>query len=113
MAWGSSRAWMPVLRSAASAAAQGCIGSSFGFRSAARLIRYLAEAICQMPEKSGWPSGRWGAGAVRSTLPSLVRGMPAVGSFVHCAGATAAVRSKKAARDFTRLIIYLFAMIYS
>jgi hypothetical protein len=35
--------------------------------------------LIQIPEKSGLPSGIFGAGAAMSTLPSAVRGTPAVG----------------------------------
>src|SRR4029450_13938774 len=38
-----------------------------------------------MPEKSGFPPRVRGVDAVRLTLPSRVRGTPAVGYFNHCA----------------------------
>src|SRR6476661_3930538 len=39
----------------------------------------------QTPERSGLPSGVFGAGAVRFTLPSAVRGTDASGRFAHWA----------------------------
>src|SRR5262249_25365893 len=44
----------------------------------------------QTPERSGWPSAAFGAGAFTSTLPSGVFGMPAVGVFSHCAPSASA-----------------------
>src|SRR6185503_16825263 len=40
---------------------------------------------CQMPDKSGLPSGVRGVGASRFGLPSGVRGTPGVGYDGHCA----------------------------
>src|SRR5690349_1549624 len=45
-------------------------------------------AACQIPDKSGLPSGSRGAGAVKSGLPSAFLGMPSVGYFNHCAATT-------------------------
>ena len=42
---------------------------------------------CQMPEKSGLPSGRRGVGAFRLGVPSAFLGTPGVGSFSHWADA--------------------------
>src|SRR5688572_28887812 len=41
--------------------------------------------VSQIPEKSGLPSDRRGAGADMSTFPSAVLGAPAVGYFSHWA----------------------------
>lgn len=46
-------------------------------------------ASCQMPERSGLPSGVLGTGAERFGFPSLVRGIPGVGKSIHCAEALA------------------------
>ena len=43
----------------------------------------LGSAVVQMPEKSGWPSASRGAGACMSTVPSALRGTPAVVWFSH------------------------------
>ena len=40
------------------------------------------------PASTGFPFACRGVGAVKSGLPSAVRGMPAVGYFNHCAEAT-------------------------
>src|SRR5579863_1659992 len=71
-----------------SVSAQGWKGTSPGFKSAAMLIRYLSPGTCQIPERSGWPLAFLGTGAARSALPLAVRGIPAVGKFSHCAGAS-------------------------
>src|SRR3954467_15844745 len=44
-------------------------------------------AVIHRPEKSGWPSAAFGAGAVRFGLPSAVLGTFGVGYFNHCAPA--------------------------
>src|SRR5256885_8069289 len=50
----------------------------------------------QIPLRSGWPSEARGAGALRLGLPSLVRGVPGKGSFIHWACAVKArPRAKK------------------
>ena len=46
-------------------------------------VRRLGSAVIQMPEKSGLPSARRGAGADMFTLPSALRGTPAVGYLNH------------------------------
>jgi hypothetical protein len=49
--------------------------SRSGLKSAARFPRYFPFlSPCQIPERSGLPSGFRGAGAARSALPSLIRG---------------------------------------
>src|SRR5579872_1219671 len=40
-----------------------------------------------MPERSGFPSAVLGAGAERSALPSLSRGVPGILTLIHCADA--------------------------
>src|SRR5579862_3063045 len=45
----------------------------------------LGSAVAQIPEKSGLPSAKWGVGADMFTLPSGLRGTPAVGYFTHWA----------------------------
>src|SRR5262249_4441547 len=60
-----------------------------GTASPAAFVHCLACAPCQTPDKSGCPSGRRGAGAVRSALPSGFLGMPSVGYRSHCPDATA------------------------
>src|ERR1700688_18202 len=72
-----------------SASAQGWKGTSL--RSAAMLIRYLSPGTSHIPDRSGLPSGSFGAGADSSALPSFVRGIPGIGCFGHCAEATAAM----------------------
>ena len=42
-------------------------------------VQGIFSADCQMPEKSGLPSGSRGGGAVRFGLPSAVRGTSGVG----------------------------------
>src|SRR5207253_8354320 len=84
-----------------SAAAQGCRGTSSGFRSEAILFRYFGGmpvfagprfGIHHIPDKSGFPSGPLGAGAERLGLPSAVRGIFGCLTFSHCAKAGAADR---------------------
>src|SRR6516165_7711189 len=88
---GYSLAWAPVIRSLVSASAQGWIGNSPGLKSVARPepepYLLFCESPCQIPERSGLPSGFRGVATERSGLPSLVRGMPLVGTFSHCAPA--------------------------
>src|SRR5579871_1742755 len=51
------------------------------------------------PEKSGLPSEVSGAGAARSSFPSLVRGTPSVRTVIHCASRQLArMKSTKGAR---------------
>src|SRR6185503_2303519 len=47
--------------------------------------------VIHIPEKSGLPSVRRGAGAVMLTVPSALCGTPAVGYLIHCAGTAADV----------------------
>src|SRR6266567_1645332 len=89
---GYSLAWAPVIRSLVRASAQGWIGNSPGLKSVARPeppgpYLLFCRSPCQIPARSGLPSGFRGAGAERSGLPSLVRGMPLVGTFSHWAAA--------------------------
>src|SRR5689334_19411389 len=51
------------------------------------LARYLPVAATQIPLRSDVPSGVRGAGAERFGLPSLVRGIPGVGTCTHWAAA--------------------------
>src|ERR1700680_1942990 len=54
----------------------------------------LRFSASQIPEKSGLPSGVLGAGADRFGFPSLVRGMPEVGWFIHCAATGIATNAR-------------------
>src|SRR5215472_8078820 len=65
------------------------MGNSPGLRSTPKFRTkfWFRGSPFQMPERSGLPSGFLGAGAERSGLPSLVRGIPLVGTFSHCAAA--------------------------
>src|SRR5438093_7982090 len=56
-------------------------------KSAAIFCRYRPLVALQMPDRSGLPSGVVGAGAVRSALPSAVRGALGSRRFTHCANA--------------------------
>src|SRR3954469_22736483 len=51
----------------------------------------------QTPDRSGFPSGAFGAGAARFGLPSRVRGNDVSGTFAHCAKVGAAKRNSTAA----------------
>src|SRR5579862_7660927 len=77
-------------------------GSSPGLKSDRMFLKYFelgdspnpnrpgprgSASTCQIPERSGLPFTR-GAGPVIFTLPSAVRGAPAVGWFTHWACAT-------------------------
>src|SRR5262249_40508424 len=82
-----------------SLAAQGCMDTSSGFRSAPMLFRYFGGipvfagpgfGIHHIPDRSGLPSGARGGGADRLGLPSAVRGMFECLTFSHCARAGAA-----------------------
>src|SRR5262245_15398548 len=57
------------------------------FRSLARSLKYPVGGF-QTPDKSGFPSGKRGAGAARFGLPSGVRGIVLGGSLVHNTCAT-------------------------
>src|SRR5690349_13430755 len=63
-------------------------GASLGLESSP--VRRLGSPVAQTPEKSGLPFAIRGAGAAMSTLPSGLRGTPAVGYFTHCAARGAA-----------------------
>src|SRR5215471_3281938 len=98
----------PLIRSLVSASAQGWMGSSPGLKSAARLLRYFVLIPnCQIPERSGLPSGFRGAGAVRSDLPSLVRGIPLARTFSHWAaeGTLAIVKSAATSEPVLRFTV--------
>src|SRR5260370_40516915 len=84
-----------------SVAAQGCMGTSSGLRSAAISFRYFGGTpvlagprfgIHHIPDRSGLPSGVRGTAAARSGLPSAVRGMFVCLTFSHCARAGTADR---------------------
>src|SRR5690242_9200378 len=92
LASGSSFECEPSVRWSYSALAHGWNGTCSGFRSAAMLRTYLFSFGSQMPDRSGLPSRVRGAGAERFTFPSVVRGMPVVGSFVHWPHSGAASR---------------------
>src|SRR6516165_653218 len=72
-------------RSSKIAFARGVHGTSTP--SAAMLTSHLPLVVCQIPERSGWPSRVRGAGAFRLGFPSAVRGMFGVGYPIHCAAA--------------------------
>src|SRR2546425_6706439 len=58
--------------------------------SAPALLRsrnHLSSGPLQIPDRSGLPSGVFGAGAERFALPSGIRGIPGVGYCTHCAEA--------------------------
>lgn len=57
---------------------------------------------CHKPVRFGFPSADFGTGALRSGLPSDVRGIPGVGYLIHCAEAVAA--QIVAARQIRRII---------
>src|SRR5437660_4211434 len=84
------------------ASAQGKAGADVP--SAARFSRYLPVAACQSPERSGLPSGVFGAGAEKFGLPSAVRGIPAGRAFGHCAD-----KGTQAARRMINLKDFIFA----
>src|SRR6516162_1049174 len=85
LASGSSLEWEPSMRCSKSALAHVWNGTWPGWRSAARLRRYLLALGSQTPERSGLPPANRGAGAERLGRPSPVRGMPESGTLVHCA----------------------------
>src|SRR5689334_488449 len=78
---------LPLLawRSSKSAFARGVQGTSTP--STAMLTSHFPLVVCQMPDKSGCPSGALGAGALRFGLPLGSRGMPGVGYPIHCPAA--------------------------
>ena len=65
------------------------------FRSLARFLRYPVGGF-QMPERSGLPSARRGAGADRSGRPSGVRGIAFGGTFAHWADTGAPITIMRA-----------------
>src|SRR6266566_1264911 len=95
---GSSFECEPLLRSSNSALAQAWNGTSSGFRSAARFCTYLPLG-CQIPDRSGLPSGNRDAGAEKFGLPSGVRGIAAGGAFTHCARTGAQTRTRIAMEE--------------
>src|SRR5579863_8404672 len=84
---GSSLECDPSSRCSYRVLAHGWKGTSPGFRSAAMSRTYLFALGSQMPERSGWPSAAFGAGAVRAVLFA--------GRFFHCAASGAAQRIKE------------------
>src|SRR5258708_2496304 len=62
---------------------------------------------CQMPDRSGLPSNL-GIGPVMLTLPSFVRGAPAVGVFVHCACTVAPIPVARHANTIQVFIALLY-----
>src|SRR5258708_3999055 len=82
---------------------------SAGFMSEVRLRRYFGPLACQMPEKSGLPSARRGAGALRFGFPSAPMGM-LEGILVHWARAGMEPISKRAGsarKGFIAVRLYL------
>jgi hypothetical protein len=66
-----------------------------------------------MPERSGLPSGVFGAGAARFGFPSAVRGVPAAGYFNHWAEAGAEVEDRRTAPTaLARIDLIENAMIF-
>src|SRR5262252_3355231 len=57
------------------------------------------------PERSGLPSGIFGAGADRFGLPSGVRGIPESGYFSHCAEAKSEAHTHKRDVESVRFIL--------
>src|ERR1051326_5116226 len=82
---GSSFSWDPSTRWSARVLAHGWYGISPGLRSAPRFWVYLPPLGSQMPERSGCPSGKRGAGAERFGLPLAPRGILDSGTLFHCA----------------------------
>src|SRR5436190_6867773 len=72
--------------------------------SAARFARYLPVGARQIPEKSGLPSGVFGAGAFRFAVPFARRGIPGVGRFNHCACAADAATTNTTDARVTRSV---------
>src|SRR5688572_20238909 len=69
------------------------------------LVRNLPSTAFHSPFKSGLPSGRRGAGAVRFGLPSAVRGIRGSGCFSHCAGADEAKSARRTHASAAYLLI--------
>src|SRR6266853_2133929 len=92
------------VRSVERAAAQGSMET---VAPSARSARCLLSAATQIPDRSGLPSGIFGAGAERFGFPSGVRGTPGVGDF-HCAdaGTKDAKRSTAPLRIDLRISIF-------
>src|SRR6185295_16482544 len=71
-------------------------------------------AVIQRPEKSGWPSAVFGAGAVRLNFPSAVLGTLGVGYFSHCAPAVPltarTATSANIARSTEVFALHVFAL---
>src|SRR5579863_109345 len=55
--------------------------------STAMFLTYRISSVAQRPVRSGLPSGRRGAGALRSTSPVAARGVFRGGALIHCASA--------------------------
>src|SRR5690242_14162555 len=72
------------------------------------LARYFPVAATQIPDKSGFPSRVRGAEAERFGLPSLVRGIPDVGTCTHWAAIGVAISTAvRRARFLMRLFLSL------
>src|SRR5687767_8856591 len=69
------------------------------------LVRNLPSTAFHSPFKSGLPSGRRGAGAVRFGLPSAVRGIRGSKCFSHCAGADEAESARRTHASAAYLLI--------
>src|ERR1700679_2890822 len=95
------------MRYLVSAAAHGSIGTSPGFKSAARFCKYFGPGTIHIPERSALPSALRGVGAVRSALPSFVLGIPLSGSFSHCADSGTATSRNR------RLLLGVIARLYT
>src|SRR5271170_3600623 len=99
---------MPVMRSLVSASAHGWMGNSPGLKSTAMLTRYFGLSVPQMPERSGLPSALRDTDAVRSGLPSLVRGVPLPGTCDHCTAAMEQrINISSAGLDIRRLLDHI------
>src|SRR3954471_19941166 len=55
----------------------------------------VSSSPCQMPDRSGLPFGRRGAGAVKFGLPFLVRGVPGTGWLMYWADANVAAAAMR------------------
>src|SRR5580692_4877035 len=80
---------------------------SRGFRSDTTFRAYPPAFVCQIPERSGLPSGALGAGAVRSALPSGKRGVARFRKLIHCAALGPDNRSIKATATLVSGVLLL------
>src|SRR5262245_40392502 len=105
---GSSRQCNPAARSSKIALADGWNGTG-SFRSFVRSLKYPIGGF-QTPEKSGLPSGKRGAGADRSGLPSVVRGIALAGTLLHHGWANSGCDSRDKTSGLAATISNLLAV---